>query len=100
MSAGGLHKLTLERPIAAKPEAVFDAVLDPQRVGRWMFRTPGGALDTAELAPEVGGTFHDRRAARRDGGVAATGRCGRSTGPGASFSISPSRASRRRRRWR
>jgi uncharacterized protein YndB with AHSA1/START domain len=49
--------LTLERRIAAPPETLFDAWLDPQGVGQWLFATPGGVMERIEIDPRVGGRF-------------------------------------------
>jgi len=36
---------------------VFDAWLDPETVGDWLFRTAHGALIRCEIDPEIGGRY-------------------------------------------
>jgi uncharacterized protein YndB with AHSA1/START domain len=43
---------------AASPERVFDAWLDPSRLGKWMFATPGGEMVHVSVEPRVGGCFN------------------------------------------
>ena len=50
-------RLTVERRIAAPPERVFDAWLDPEAVGAWLFATPAGVMERVEIEPRVGGRF-------------------------------------------
>ncbi|HYI47067.1 MAG TPA: SRPBCC domain-containing protein [Allosphingosinicella sp.] len=49
--------LTVERHIDAPPERVFDAWLDADAVGRWLFATPDGVMEKVEIDPRVGGKF-------------------------------------------
>ena len=49
--------ITVERRFAASPEEVFDAWLDPDGVGHWLFATPDGAMEKVEIDPRVGGSF-------------------------------------------
>jgi uncharacterized protein YndB with AHSA1/START domain len=49
--------LAVSRFIAASPERVFDAWLDPVSVGEWLFATPDGVMETIEIDPKVGGRF-------------------------------------------
>lgn len=38
-------------------ERVFDAFLDPVRVGQWLFHTPEGVMEQTDYDPVVGGSF-------------------------------------------
>jgi uncharacterized protein YndB with AHSA1/START domain len=49
--------VTVERRIAAPPERVFDAWLDPQSVRHWLFATEGGVMETVEIDARVDGRF-------------------------------------------
>lgn len=49
--------VTVERHLAAAPERVFDAWLDPEALGDWLFRTPDGKLERVEVDARLGGGF-------------------------------------------
>jgi uncharacterized protein YndB with AHSA1/START domain len=49
--------VSVSRRFAATPEQLFDAWLDPEGLGRWLFRTPSGSLARVEVEPRVGGRF-------------------------------------------
>lgn len=38
-------------------ERVFDAFLDPSRVGDWLFHTPAGVMEQTDYDPRPGGAF-------------------------------------------
>ena len=61
MNEPGIVKVTYS--FSASPKRVFDAWLDPETVGQWLFATPTGKMVRVEIAPRVGGRFTivDRR---------------------------------------
>jgi two-component system cell cycle response regulator DivK len=53
------------RPFEARAEDLFDAWLDEQTAGEWLFRTPGGRIVRVSIDGQVGGRFEIVE--RRDG---------------------------------
>jgi uncharacterized protein YndB with AHSA1/START domain len=53
----GIATVTVERRLGAAPERVFDAWVEPEQAGRWLFRTPGGTLERCEIDARAGGGF-------------------------------------------
>ena len=49
--------LVVKRTFNAPAELVFDAWLDSQSVGHWLFTTPDGEMHTVKIDPRVGGEF-------------------------------------------
>jgi uncharacterized protein YndB with AHSA1/START domain len=47
--------LTVSRDFDASPEAVFDAWLDPEKAGKFLFATPDGEMLKVEIDARVGG---------------------------------------------
>ena len=47
----------VSRHIAAAPERVFEAWLDPDQARHWLFATDGGVMERVEIDPRVGGGF-------------------------------------------
>ena len=56
--------VTVPRDIAASPERVFDAWLDPAEASHFLFATPEGTIVRCDIKPQIGGKFLivDRRA--------------------------------------
>lgn len=51
-------KLTVSHTYSASAERVFDAWLDPDKAGRFLFATPDGEMIKVEIDPVVGGGFN------------------------------------------
>lgn len=49
--------IQVKRTFDASPERVFDAWLDPDRAGKWLFATPDGEMLQVEIDAKVGGHF-------------------------------------------
>lgn len=50
-------EVRVEKHFRHPPERVFDAFIDPDRVGGWLFRTPEGVMEKAFYDPRPGGSF-------------------------------------------
>lgn len=50
-------EVRVEKRFRHPVEWVFDAFLDPARVGRWLFHTPEGVMEKADYDPRPGGGF-------------------------------------------
>lgn len=65
MTAEAPGTLQVTRRFDASMERVFDAWLDPERAGKWLFATPTGKMVRVEIDGRVGGSFNFTR---REGG--------------------------------
>ena len=64
MAAEKLVSLQVVRRFEFAAERVFDAWLDPNTAGKWLFATESGQMIRVEIDPRVGGSFNFTR---RDG---------------------------------
>lgn len=53
-----MTEVRVEKHFRHPPERVFDAFVDPARVGQWLFRTPDGEMQRTDYDPRPGGGFH------------------------------------------
>jgi uncharacterized protein YndB with AHSA1/START domain len=51
------NPLIIKRAFNVPAELVFDAWLDPDAAGRWLFATPDGKMHSVKIDPQVGGEF-------------------------------------------
>ena len=59
-------KIRITRRFNASIERVFDAWLDPEKAGKWLFATPTGKMVRVEIDPRVGGSFNITRRESED----------------------------------
>ena len=57
MSEHDPSAVQISRRYDEAPEPVFDAWLDPEHAGRWLFATPTGRMVRVEMDARVGGRF-------------------------------------------
>ena len=50
-------EIRVDRRFRHPRERVFDAFLDPSRVGEWLFHTPEGVMERTDYDPRPGGAF-------------------------------------------
>lgn len=65
MSVEKTTTVRVTRRFEASPERVFDAWLDPEKAGKFLFAAPTGRMVRADVEARVGGTY--RFVDRRDG---------------------------------
>ncbi len=57
MTVNADRMLRVRRHFDASPERLFDAWLNPQTAGKWLFTTATGELTRVEMDPRVGGKY-------------------------------------------
>jgi uncharacterized protein YndB with AHSA1/START domain len=57
MSTESSLSVQVTRYFEASPERVFDAWLDPQQAGKWLFATPSGEMVRVDINARPGGSF-------------------------------------------
>jgi uncharacterized protein YndB with AHSA1/START domain len=57
MTVNAGHMLRITRHFEASPERVFDAWLNPETAGNWLFTTATGEMTRVEIDPRVGGKY-------------------------------------------
>ena len=57
MTVDSERVLRITRHFEASPERVFDAWLDPDTAGKWLFATPTGQMTSVQIDARVGGKF-------------------------------------------
>jgi uncharacterized protein YndB with AHSA1/START domain len=50
-------EIRIEKRFRHSPERVFDAFLNPETVGLWLFSTRDGVMERTDYAPREGGQF-------------------------------------------
>lgn len=53
----GAVEVRVEKRFRHPRERVFEAFVDPARVGEWLFHTPGGVMEKTDYEPRAGGAF-------------------------------------------
>ena len=48
----------VSRHFEASRERIFDAWLDPEKAGKFLFKTPAGEMQRVEIDPRVGGAYY------------------------------------------
>ena len=50
-------EIRVEKRFRHPRERVFEAFIDPSRVGEWLFHTPDGVMEKTDYEPRAGGAF-------------------------------------------